>query len=102
MSRSTSSLLALSTLLVAKLALAQAPGPISAETVLANNDTDKDGVVTKEEATKVGRMLGQQWDRFDANKDGKVDLEEIKKGLAAMPAGGPGGAPPAGGPPAAK
>jgi hypothetical protein len=71
--------------------------------VIANNDTNKDGVVTKDEATKVGRTLAQMWDTFDANKDGKVDLDEVKKGLAATQGGGaPGGAPAPAAPPAAR
>lgn len=88
--------------LAAGVALAQAPAqqPVTADFVLQNNDTNKDGVITKEEATKAARQLAQVWDTFDANKDGKVDRDEITKGLAATQGGGAGG-PPAGAPPAA-
>lgn len=90
--------------LMASVSLAQAPAqqPVTADFVLQNNDTNKDGIITKEEATKAARQLAQVWDTFDANKDGKVDREEITKGLAATQGGGAGGpaAPPAGAPPA--
>jgi hypothetical protein len=56
------------------------------EEVLANNDLNKDGVITREEATKAGRQLAQLWDYFDLNKDGKVDMDELKKVLATTPA----------------
>jgi len=53
-----------------------APG--SPEFVLANNDLNKDGIVTREEAMQVGRVLGQSWETYDVNKDGKVDLQELQ------------------------
>jgi hypothetical protein len=102
-------LFVISALGVVAAAFAQAPAPgaggapqvATPEVVMANNDTNKDGIITKEEATKVGRNLAQAWDQYDANKDGKVDMEEIKKGLAAQQGGAPGGAPPAAAAPAA-
>jgi hypothetical protein len=72
-------------------------GPITPEFVMANNDLNKDGVITHEEAIKAGKQLALTWDRFDANKDGKVTVDEIKKGLA-----GPAGAAPAPAPSAAQ
>ena len=100
-------------------------------------DTNKDGLLTQAEWTAAGLdasifgMINSQkkptltYDEFnavsppesaDADKDGKVTLEELKKFMASMPAGGGGpggpgggpggpggppggGAPPAGGPP---
>lgn len=47
--------------------------------ILANNDLDKDGVVTKEEAKKAGKALIRMWDSYDLNKDGKVELAELAK-----------------------
>ena len=61
----------------------QAQDVVTVEFVMANNDLNKDGIITKEEATKAARTLAQVWDLFDANMDGKVDAEEIKKGLLA-------------------
>ena len=49
------------------------------EAILANNDLNKDGVITKEEATKAGKALGRMWDSYDLNKDGKVELAELAK-----------------------
>jgi Ca2+-binding EF-hand superfamily protein len=42
-------------------------------------DTDKDGMLTREEA-KAGNLkrILDHFDRFDANKDGKVTREEIR------------------------
>lgn len=49
------------------------------EAILANNDLDKDGVVTKEEARKAGKALIRMWDSYDLNKDGKVELAELAR-----------------------
>jgi Ca2+-binding EF-hand superfamily protein len=59
---------------------------ISAEQVISNNDQNKDGIVTKEEATKANRQLIQQWNNYDLNKDGKVDVAEFKKAAAQVEA----------------
>jgi hypothetical protein len=86
-------------------------GGITVEMVLTNNDENKDGTITKEEATKAARNLIQRWDAADLNKDNKVDAAELKKWVEAGAPGGPQGgapggapgAPPAGAaPPAAK
>jgi hypothetical protein len=53
------------------------------ETILANNDLNKDGIIIKAEATKVGAGLIRQWDMYDLNKDDKVDKLEIAKAIAA-------------------
>lgn len=55
-------------------------GAARPQTILANNDENKDGVVTKEEATKAGKALIRMWDSYDFNKDGKVDLAELSRG----------------------
>jgi Ca2+-binding EF-hand superfamily protein len=49
------------------------------ETILANNDLDKDGIVTKEEAKTAGKALYRMWDSYDLNKDGKVEYAELAK-----------------------
>lgn len=49
------------------------------DAILANNDLDKDGIVTKEEASKAGKALIRMWDSYDLNKDGKVELAELAK-----------------------
>jgi hypothetical protein len=95
---------AVSLALGAQAAQAAAPGggePVTAEVVITNNDQNKDGVVTKAEAVATGRQLAQAWDTFDTNKDGKVDVEEVRKVLAAQQGGGPPAVtPPAAAPPA--
>jgi hypothetical protein len=58
-----------------------APVP-TAESVMANNDLNKDGIITKAEATSSGARLILQWDVYDLNKDDKVDKVELAKGLA--------------------
>jgi hypothetical protein len=50
------------------------------EAILASNDLDKNGVVTKEEAAKAARALIRMWDSYDLNRDGIVDLAELTKG----------------------
>ena len=74
--------------LSAGLGVAQAQTAVTPEFVMGNNDLDKDGIITREEATKAGRQLAQTWDFFDTSKDGKVDLEELKAGLTASQASG--------------
>ncbi len=49
------------------------------EAIMTNNDLNKDGVVTKEEATKAGKALIRMWDSYDLNKDGKVELAELAR-----------------------
>jgi hypothetical protein len=52
---------------------------VRSSAVIANNDLDKDGKVTKDEATRVGKALLSMWDRYDLNKDGVVDEAEVSK-----------------------
>ena len=75
--------LALVVPMLGALGAAHAQAPVTPEFVMANNDLNKDGIITREEAMKAGRQLAQAWDFFDTNKDGKVDMDELKKGLAA-------------------
>lgn len=49
------------------------------EAILASNDLNKDGVVTKEEAKTAGRALTRMWDSYDLDKNGTVDLAELAK-----------------------
>ena len=89
-------LLTLATLLISSAALAQAPGGgqmPTAEVIMQRNDTNKDGFITKAEATAAGTQMAQNFDMFDANKDGKVTLDELKSMMAAMGQGGPAAAP---------
>lgn len=50
------------------------------EAIMASNDLDKDGIVTKEEATKAGKALIRLWDSYDLDKDGRVDYADLAKG----------------------
>ena len=77
---------------------AQPPTAVTPEFVMANNDLNKDGIITREEADKAGRQLAQNWDTFDLNKDGKVDTGELTQALAGLSAPVP--PPSAAGPPA--
>lgn len=72
--------------LSAGLGVAQEQPAVTPEFVMGNNDLDKDGIITRDEATKAGRQLAQRWDFFDTNKDGKVDMAEVKAGLVARQA----------------
>jgi hypothetical protein len=98
-------------LLVFGSAVAQPPGggggglPDNA-TIMGNNDANDDGEITKAEADAAGLALGQNWDMFDLNNDGKVVAEELDQVRGRFgggggfggggPAGAPGGAPPTG------
>ena len=102
MNKSIPMLSAVATLLVASAVQAQAPGggpgaspQATIDQMMTNNDANKDGVITKEEATKANLRLIAAWDTYDLNKDGKVDSAEITKALAAQQGGGAGGAAPA-------
>jgi beta-lactamase regulating signal transducer with metallopeptidase domain len=55
------------------------PAMVQPAYVIANNDGNGDGIVTKEEATKAGRDLIRLWDLYDVDKDGKIDSAEISK-----------------------
>lgn len=59
---------------------------VTTKEVIANNDRDGDGVITKQEASESRRSLIQMWDSYDLNRDDKVDAEEI---AAASVAGRP-------------
>jgi Ca2+-binding EF-hand superfamily protein len=45
--------------------------------VMAANDQNGDGRVTKQEADAANKSLSQMWDAYDTNKDGIVDAEEV-------------------------
>ena len=52
---------------------AQMPPP---EDIMRDNDADKDGKITKEEAKAT--ELTNFFDLLDSNKDGTITLEELK------------------------
>jgi hypothetical protein len=84
------------------LALAQPPGggaggpprgpqtPEQIEAQFKQMDTNKDGVVTKDEWLAAGRRE-QGFARFDQKGDGKITLDEMKAVAAQFAAGGGGG-----------
>jgi hypothetical protein len=91
------------------IALAQPPGggaggpprgpqtPEQIEAQFKQMDTNKDGVVTKDEWLAAGRRE-QGFARFDQKGDGKVTLDEMKAVAAQFAAGGGGGGRGPGGP----
>lgn len=58
------------------------PGTAATSSTATSNDvfikldTDKDGVVSKKEASK-NKALASKWDTLDTNKDGKLDQGEF-------------------------
>jgi Ca2+-binding EF-hand superfamily protein len=68
---------------VEKIAGAEAaaglPKKASPQLIIANNDQNGDGIVTKEEAVIAQKALFGMWDQYDLNKDGKVDAAELAK-----------------------
>jgi Ca2+-binding EF-hand superfamily protein len=50
--------------------------------IVANNDQDGDGIVTRAEAEKANTFLIGLFDNYDLNKDGKVDAREMAKASA--------------------
>jgi len=63
---------------------ARARPRISPEQIIAMNDLNKDGVVTKEEAATVNGNLNLMWDGYDMNHDGKVDAAEFTRATLDM------------------
>jgi hypothetical protein len=55
------------------------PTRVSGSSVVASNDQDGNGIVTRAEAEKANRALRLRWDSYDLNKDGSVDAAEIDK-----------------------
>jgi len=63
-------------------------GPaIPEDTAFGKMDTDKDGVVGREEA-KAHPLLSQFYDQVDADKSGDLDIEELGKALKMLKAAG--------------
>jgi Ca2+-binding EF-hand superfamily protein len=58
---------------------ARAPAWFNAEEFLKEHDKNKDGYLTRDELPAEFR---HNFDKLDTNKDGKISLEELKKGYA--------------------
>ncbi len=57
----------------------QRPSP---EKILKKLDTNKDGKIDKEEASKSrGGKLVKRFGKIDTNKDGLINLKELKKAM---------------------
>lgn len=56
----------------------------SALQIIASNDQNGDGVVTKEEATKANLALILMWGFYDRDRDGTVTPHEIDRATNAM------------------
>lgn len=63
-------------------AAAGLPSKAQPEAIIANNDQNNDGIVTREEAQKSAKALFMMWDIYDLDKNGKVDAAEITKASA--------------------
>jgi Ca2+-binding EF-hand superfamily protein len=59
----------------------QAGGRPDPAAMIARNDKDGDGKISKDEAPE---WMKQGFDRFDTNGDGKVDADELKASMANM------------------
>lgn len=55
------------------------PQRITAEQIVASNDLNKDGIVTREEATEAKKSLITIWNMYDLDRDGRLDVAEIRK-----------------------
>jgi hypothetical protein len=62
-------------------------GQPTVKSVADNNDLNKDGVITKAEATKAAGGLIKDWAQYDVNKDDKVTSDEVVKALRGTGAG---------------
>jgi len=69
-------ILAALALLVSAAALAQQPPP--PEQIMADNDLNEDGVITREEAQEAGTPLAMFFDMLDSNGDGQITMEELR------------------------
>jgi hypothetical protein len=63
-------------LLVSAGALAQQPP--APEQIMADNDLNDDGVITREEAQEAGTPLAMFFDMIDSNGDGRITMEELQ------------------------
>ncbi len=64
-------------------AVAQDTTRTDADTQFTQLDADRDGFVTKAEVTKLPGVA-QRFEKFDLNKDGKLDRAEFAALIAAM------------------
>lgn len=64
------------TCLLAAALMMTASVSYAAGDVATQLDVDKDGYITAKEAEAMPEIL-EQFDKLDANKDGKIDLAEI-------------------------
>lgn len=51
-------------------------GPLNWKKLVETKDTDKDGLLSKEELSK-GSNMWDRWEKADLNKDGKLDEKEF-------------------------
>lgn len=70
--------IAWTTLLLSASGLILAQEIPTPEQIMAENDKDKNGEITKAEAEAAGTPLLGFFDQLDVNKDGKLTLDEIK------------------------
>jgi Ca2+-binding EF-hand superfamily protein len=69
-------LLAMLALFASAGALAQQPPP--PDEIMAQNDLNEDGVITREEAQAAGTPLAMFFDMFDSDGDGRITMEELQ------------------------
>ncbi len=68
----------LSTLALLACAGALAQQPASPEEIMARNDVNEDGVITRAEAEESGTPLATIFDMVDADGDGRITMEELR------------------------
>ncbi len=59
-------------------------GPPAPAKLIEKLDADESGTLSKDEVAK-NKMLTKRFNKIDANKDGELDLEELKVGLTKKP-----------------
>jgi Ca2+-binding EF-hand superfamily protein len=84
MNRTSSIAVAIAAVGVAAAAPAQNAGQTTIEQIIASNDLNKDGYVTKQEATTANKTMIKMWGFYDMDSDGRVDAKEAARASEAM------------------
>jgi len=66
-------------------------GAPTVQSIMAGNDLNEDGIITREEAARADKVLIRVWGNFDLDRDGRIDAAEVARALAAQRAAGANG-----------